>query len=90
LFLVHQRNHNAFEALARHERHLAAHQGLEEALRRVFASPSIPLAQRVRMACSLGAVMSALMGAEELFADVPTAQLAALVRDAAASLLTAP
>ncbi|MGA2470831.1 MAG: helix-turn-helix domain-containing protein [Solirubrobacteraceae bacterium] len=87
LFLVHQRNHSAFEALARHERHVAEHEGLEQALRRIFANPAIPLAQRVRMTCSVGAAMSALMGADELFADVSAAELAEAVRDATRSLL---
>src|SRR5919198_750898 len=63
LFLLHQRNAKAFEQLAQNERHQAENEDMEERFRRFLANPAIPLAQRVRMACSIGAVFSALMGA---------------------------
>jgi AcrR family transcriptional regulator len=83
LFLLRQRNPNAFEQLAPGD-----HQppGLEQQVRRVLANPAIPLADRVRIACSLGGVVSALMGASGIFGDVPREQLAALVRDAVRDL----
>jgi AcrR family transcriptional regulator len=87
LFLLHERNYSAFEQLERSERHEAEHEGLEQQLRRFLASPALPVAQRVRMACSIGAVMGVLMGAGEVFPDVPTAELAGLVRDAVRDLL---
>lgn len=89
LFLLHQRNQNAFEVLQSSERHTAHQEDLEQQFRRILASPAIPLAQRVRMACSIGAVMGALLGAGELFADAPTDELAELVRDAVRDLMGA-
>jgi AcrR family transcriptional regulator len=80
LFLVHQRNQRAFEALADTERHRAENEDMEQRFRRVLASPAIPLEDRVRMACSIGAAMMALMGAQELFGDEPTERIAELVR----------
>jgi len=87
LFLLHQRNHNAFEELERTEHHDADHDDLQQQLQRFLATPTIPLAQRVRMACSLGAVMGALMGANHVFGDVPATQIADLVRTITHDLL---
>jgi hypothetical protein len=87
LFLLHERNHSAFEQLERSEHHQEQHDDLEQQLRRFLSNPAIPLPQRVRMACSIGAVMSVLMGSATLFGDVPTPELAALVSDAVGALL---
>lgn len=62
LVLLHQRNHNALEELLNNERHQAENDDIEQQFRRILESPAIPLAQRVRMACSLGAVVGALVG----------------------------
>ncbi|HVW88518.1 MAG TPA: helix-turn-helix domain-containing protein [Gaiellaceae bacterium] len=80
LFLVHQRNQRAFEQIVDDERHRQANDDIEERFRRVLASPAIPLADRVRMACSIGAVLIGLMGSETLFADEPVERIAQLVR----------
>jgi AcrR family transcriptional regulator len=87
LVLLHQRNYNALEELTNNERHQAENDDIEQQFRRVLESPAIPLAQRVRMACSLGAVVGALVGGEGLFGDVPMEELAELVRDAVHDLL---
>jgi len=87
LVLLHQRNHSALEELTNNERHRAENDDIEQQFRRVLQSPAIPLAQRVRMACSLGAVVGALVGGEALFGDVPMAEVAELVRDAVRDLL---
>jgi AcrR family transcriptional regulator len=87
LFLFHQRNHRALEQIQDDERHQAENEDIEQQMRRLLASPDIPLAQRVRMACSAGAVIVVLMGAGEMFGDVPTSELAELVREAARDLL---
>ncbi len=87
LFLLHQRNRSAFEQLADNERHQAENEDMEERFRRILTTPSVPLEQRVRMACSVGAVFAALMGAGGIFGDVPTSRLAELVRQAAHDLL---
>lgn len=89
LFLLHQRNHNAFEELEHSEHHKAEHEDLEARMRRFLADPSIPLAKRVRMACSFGAVAGALIGTGDVFADVEPEEIAALVRDAVHDLLEA-
>jgi AcrR family transcriptional regulator len=87
LVLLHQRNHNALEELTNNERHRAENDDIEQQFRRVLESPAIPLAQRVRMACSLGAVVGPLVGGEGLFGDVPIEEIAELVRDAVGDLL---
>ena len=71
-------------------RHQAAHEDLEGQLRAVLANPDIPLAQRVRMACSIGAVLSTLIGPGEAFGEVPSDELATLLRDAMRDLLGPP
>ena len=83
LFLLRQRNQNAFDELSRSDRQP---DGIEQQVLRVLANPAIPLADRVRIASSLGAVVSALMGASGVFGEVPRAQLAALVRDTVGDL----
>jgi AcrR family transcriptional regulator len=90
IFVLHERNHTALAALEGSERHRAEHDDIEGQLRRFLASPAIPLAQRVRMACSIGAVISTLIGAGAAFGDVPAATLAQLVREAMRDLLGAP
>jgi AcrR family transcriptional regulator len=87
IFILHERNRNAFESLEQSERHQASHDDLEGQMRRFLASSTIPLAQRVRMACSIGAVLSTLIGPGEAFSDIPTAELARLLREAMADLL---
>ncbi|HEY1687527.1 MAG TPA: TetR/AcrR family transcriptional regulator [Solirubrobacteraceae bacterium] len=86
LFLLHQRNRNAFERLEYNERHQQENEDFEQQMRRLFASPSIPLPQRVRMACTIAVVIGALMGAGDAFGDVPAEELAQLVREAAHDL----
>jgi AcrR family transcriptional regulator len=88
LFLLHERNFTALQSLENTEHHEAEHEDLAEQLRGFFASAAIPVAQRVRMACSIGAVMGPLMAAGEVFADVPTSELSSLVRDAVHDLLS--
>jgi hypothetical protein len=87
LFLLHERNHNAFEQLELSEHHKAEHDDLEAQLRRFLARSSIPLALRVRMACSIGAVFGALVGAGDAFGDVPVGEIAELVREAVHGLM---
>ncbi len=90
LFLLHLRNQNAMEQIVEHEHNEADHQDMEEQLRRFLADPALPLPLRVRMACSIGAVMGTLMGAGGAFGDVPTEELACLLRDAVRDLMGAP
>ena len=87
LFLVHQRNQRAFEQIVDNEEHRQANEDIEQRFRRVMANSAIPLADRVRMACSVGAVLTGLMGAETLFGGESTEQIAELVRDTAHEML---
>jgi AcrR family transcriptional regulator len=86
LFVLHERNRAALEELHR-EGHEASHEDLDVLFRQVLANPEIARRDRVRMACSVGAVMGALLLSGDVFADVPSAELAVLVRDAARDLL---
>jgi AcrR family transcriptional regulator len=86
LVLLHQRNHNALEELTNNERHQAENDDIEQQFRRVLESPAIPLAQRVRMACSLGAVVGPLVGGEGLFGETPIEEVAEMVREAVRDL----
>jgi AcrR family transcriptional regulator len=81
LFLLHQRNHGALEQLADNPRHRAESEDVEQRIRRFIANPSVPLAQRVRIACSLGAVFGSLMGTGVLFGDVAAEEVARHVRE---------
>lgn len=87
LFLLHERNHSAFEQLEKSEHHQTEHDDLEQRLRRLLGKPSIPLALRVRMACSIGAVFGALMGAGDAFGEATADEVVALVREAVHGLL---
>jgi AcrR family transcriptional regulator len=87
LVLLHQRNYNALQELTNNERHRAENDDIEQLFRRVLQSPAIPLAKRVRMVCSLSAIVGALVGAEGLLGDVPIDELAELVREAMRDML---
>jgi AcrR family transcriptional regulator len=89
LVLLHQRNPGALKELTDNERHRAENDDIEQQFRRILESPTIPLAQRVRMVCSIGMVVSVLVGAEGVFGDVPMTELAELVRDAVRDLFAA-
>jgi AcrR family transcriptional regulator len=87
LFVLHQRNENAFKTLLDNERHQAENDDLEQQMRQLFANPTIPLEQRVRMACSIGAVFGGLLGAGDIFAAELSTDIAELVRNAAHNTL---
>jgi AcrR family transcriptional regulator len=87
LLLFHQRNRRALERIQDDERHRAANEDIEQQMRRLLANPTIPLEQRVRMAGSAGLVAVVLLGASEMFGDVPTDDLAEIVRGAVRDLV---
>jgi AcrR family transcriptional regulator len=88
LFVMHERNRAAFEQIHREDGHEAKHDDFEVQFRAVLADPDVPVRDRVRLACSLGAVMSGLFLAGDLFSDLPTATLGGLLRDAVKDLLS--
>jgi AcrR family transcriptional regulator len=81
LFRFHQRNERALQQLTDNERHRAENEDIEQRFRRVLGNPAIPLADRVRMTCSVTAVLGGLMAGDDLYGDdVPMEELAAHVR----------
>ncbi len=86
LFVLHERNRAAFEQLHR-EAHATDHDDFEGQLRQMLADKAVPLRDRVRLACSLGAVMSGLLLAGDLFGDVSSTTLGDLLRDAVRDLI---
>jgi AcrR family transcriptional regulator len=87
LILLHLRNYNALDQMHHDERHVAENEDLQQRLTRLLASSDVPLAQRVRMACSIGAVMAVIGGHGGIFGDARPEELAELVRDAIRDLL---
>jgi AcrR family transcriptional regulator len=86
VFILHERNRAAFENLHRKE-HDSDHTDLEGRFREVLGDASIPVEQRVRMACALGAVMGGLIMAGDTFGDVPSDEFGDLLRAAVRDLL---
>jgi AcrR family transcriptional regulator len=82
LFLLHQRNEQAFHRLADNERHRAENEDVEQRFRRFLANAAIPLRDRVRMSASVGAVFASLLGAGPLIVDATPDEVASHVRDA--------
>jgi AcrR family transcriptional regulator len=89
LFLMHERNQAALKKLHRKD-HDDEHDDIQQWLQRALADPSLPLRDRVRMACSLGAVLGGLLMAGDAFDDVPSDELGSLIRDAVRDLLAGP
>jgi AcrR family transcriptional regulator len=87
LVLLHQRNQGALETLQYNERHQEENDDIEQQFRRLLQSPDIPLERRVRMACSISAVVGTLATGDAVFGDVPMEELAELVRGAVHDVL---
>ena len=90
IFVMHDRNRSAFEELHRHAdvaRHRAEHEDLDDEVRRMIGNRSLPLRDRVRMGCAIGAVIAALVIYGDVLRDVPAAELEGLLRDAIDDLL---
>jgi AcrR family transcriptional regulator len=89
LFLMHERNQAALEKVHRKDRDDRdhEHEDIYQRFRQAFADPSVSLRDRVRMACSLGAVFGGLFMGGEAFNNVSSAELGSLVRDAVRDVL---
>jgi AcrR family transcriptional regulator len=81
IFLMHERNQAALEKLHSKD-HDDEHDDIQQRLQQALADPSLSLRDRVRMACSLGAVFGGLFMAGDAFDNVSSAELGSLVRDA--------
>lgn len=80
IFLMHQRNEAAIEKL--HSRaHDAEHEDLQNQLRLVLSDSSLPLADRVRMAASVGILFSGLLLSGEVFAGTSEKEMGTLLRE---------
>jgi AcrR family transcriptional regulator len=80
IFLMHERNQAALEKLHRKD-HDAEHDDIQQRFRQALTDPSLSLHDRVRMACSLGAVFGGLLMAGDAFDNVSDAELGSLVQD---------
>lgn len=89
LFVMHERNRAALEHLHA-EGHDQDHGDLEQQLRRVLADPTIPFADRVRMGCSVGAIMSGLLMAGDIFKDAPTGKLQGALQEVVHDMMARP
>ena len=89
LFLMHERNQAALEKLHRKD-HDDDHDDIQQRFRQALTDPSLALRDRVRMACSLGAVFGGLLMAGDAFSDVSSAEFGSLVRDTVRDIVTAP
>ena len=89
IFLMHERNQAALEKLHRKD-HDDEHDDIQQRYRQALADPSLSLRDRVRMACSLGAVFGGLLMAGDAFGNVSNAELGSQVRDAVRDLLADP
>jgi AcrR family transcriptional regulator len=81
IFLMHERNQAALEKLHRKD-HDDEHDDIQQRLRQALTDPSLSLRDRVRMACSLGAVFGGLLMVGDAFDNVSNAELGSLVQDA--------
>jgi AcrR family transcriptional regulator len=80
LFLLHTREMAAFEKI--HEQsHEEQHADLQEKIQRLLANPDLPLVQRVRLGCTMAAVMGGIFATTEAFADVETDELREALRN---------
>jgi AcrR family transcriptional regulator len=86
IFLMHERNQAALEKLHRKD-HDDQHDDIQQRFRQALNDPSLSLRDRVRMACSLGAVFGGLLMAGDAFSNVSNAELGSLVRDAVDDLV---
>jgi AcrR family transcriptional regulator len=86
IFLMHERNQAALEKLHRKD-HDAQHDDIQQRFRQALTDPSVSLRDRVRMACSLGAVFGGLLMAGDAFNNVSNAELGSQVRDAVRDLV---
>jgi AcrR family transcriptional regulator len=87
LFLMHERNQAALEKLHA-KNHDDEHDDFQQRLQQALADPSLPVRDRVRMACALGAVFGGLFMPGDAFGSVPGTELKPLVQDAIRDLLT--
>ncbi len=87
LGLLHRRNASAIDALHSNERNRLENEILEERIGRILSSQVIPIEQRVRMASAMGAITDTLVENGDAFGDVPSEELARILREVVRDLL---
>ena len=87
VFLMHVRNQAAMEKLHTTKDHDDDHDEFLHRLQQALVDPSVPLRDRVRMACALGAMFGGLFMAGGAFDNVSSAELGPLIRDAVHDVL---
>lgn len=87
LFLMHERNQAALEKLHRKD-HDAEHDDLQERFRQLLRDPAVALRERVRMACSFGAVFATVFMVGDAFVGTTDQELGGLLRDAVHDILS--
>lgn len=85
LFLMHERNQAALEKL-RGEEHDAQHGDIRVKFLQVFQDPRLPLRDRLKMACSFGAVTGVFMSGDA-FQQTPPDTLRAQLHDVVDTIL---
>jgi hypothetical protein len=80
LFILHERNRPAFEAL-HDEQHDAQHDDIQSLFREALANENVPFKDRVRVASAFGAVIVGLAMSGEAFAGVPDLELGDTLRE---------
>ncbi len=89
LFMLQERNAAALERLHEHNaQHASEHDDLDELVRGILSDRSVPLRDRTRLACALGAAMSALLLAGSVVSEAETQELGSLVREAVHDVLS--
>jgi AcrR family transcriptional regulator len=86
IILMHERNQAALEKLHRKD-HDDDHDDIQQRFRQALADPSLSLRDRVRMACSVGAVFGGLLIAGDAFDDVSGVEVGSLIKDAVRDLV---
>jgi AcrR family transcriptional regulator len=86
IILLHERNQAAFEKLHRND-HDAEHQDLQDRFRQILRDPEVPLSDRVKMACSFGAVFGGLFMFGDAFGPEQDQSVGDLVRTTVMDLL---
>jgi len=87
VLLLFERNHGVMHELAHDSDHFEMHELLHERVDQIFGDEAIPLDDRIRMAGSLGILLSVFGGA---FANVPVDELRPAVDAAVAAVLRPP
>ena len=87
VLLLFERNHGVMHELANESPHFEMHELLHERVDAIFSDEAVPLDDRIRMAASLGVLLSVFGGA---FANVAVETLRPAVDAAIASVLRVP